>query len=62
MYPAPYYRQKAAHARKLADMSPEGEVRRALEGIIVDYEQIAEDLELGAIEIRHPELMPQKNE
>jgi hypothetical protein len=26
-----------------------------------DYEDLAEDLENGAIEIRHPELLPQHN-
>jgi hypothetical protein len=26
-----------------------------------DYEDIAEDIDLGAIEIRHPELLPQRN-
>jgi len=25
-----------------------------------DYDDIAEDLECGAIEMRHPELMPQR--
>lgn len=25
-----------------------------------DYDEIAEDLEAGAIEMRHPELMPQR--
>jgi hypothetical protein len=26
-----------------------------------DYEDIAQDIEMGAIEIRHPELLPQRN-
>ena len=26
-----------------------------------DYEEIAEDIDAGAVEIRHPELLPQRN-
>jgi hypothetical protein len=26
-----------------------------------DYDELAEDLENGAVEIRHPELLPQRN-
>jgi hypothetical protein len=26
-----------------------------------DYEEIAEDIDVGAVEIRHPELLPQRN-
>ena len=34
-----------------------GALTRAAE----DYEEIAQDLERGALEIRHPELMPQND-
>ena len=34
-----------------------GALTRAAE----DYEEIAQDLERGAVEIRHPELMPQND-
>jgi hypothetical protein len=36
------------------------EIREMLAQMARDYDDIAEDLENGAIEIRHPELMPQQ--
>lgn len=61
MHPANYYRKQAAHAQTLADMSQEGAVHEVLVRLVQDYGDIAEDLETGAIDIRHPELLPQKN-
>jgi len=61
MHSAEYYRKRAEHARKLADMSLEGAVRETLERMVQDYEDVAEDLETGAVEIRHPEMLPQRN-
>jgi hypothetical protein len=56
---AAYYRAQAERARRLATVPTDSETREALERMARDYADIAEDLELGAIEIRHPELMPQ---
>ena len=59
MHWAPYYREQAARARRLADHAT-GEIHDTLRHLAQDFEDIAEDLEIGAIEIRHPELLPQR--
>jgi hypothetical protein len=56
-----YYRQQAARARRLADGVTSAEAERTLARIAQDYDDLAEDLENGAVEIRHPELMPQND-
>jgi hypothetical protein len=58
MHPAHYYRDQAARAKRLADHVT-GEVCDALRRLAQDFDEIAEDLENGAVEIRHPESMPQ---
>ena len=60
MYEATYYRGQAQRARRLARSINHSEVERQLERMARDFDDIAEDLELGAIEIRHAELMPQR--
>jgi hypothetical protein len=51
------YCERAEHLRRLAEMT----WQRGLEGVVrslaQDYEEIAEDLEAGATEVRHPELL-----
>jgi hypothetical protein len=59
MYDASYYREQAERALRLARVPTDSETQEALERVARDYEEIAEDLESGAIEIRHPDLMPQ---
>jgi hypothetical protein len=59
MMDAAYYRDQAARARRLAEDVGNREMQEQLKRIAVDYDEIAEDIELGAIEVRHPELMPQ---
>lgn len=59
MMDAVYYREQAARAQRLADAIGDREMREQLARIAADYDEIATDLEQGAIEIRHPELMPQ---
>ena len=59
MMDAGYYRQQAARARRLADGVTNQEMQEQLKRIAIDYDDIAVDLEQGAIEVRHPELMPQ---
>ena len=56
MQNAAYYRQRAEHIRLLARPSGlQDELMRAAQ----DFEELADDLLHGAVEIRHPELMPQ---
>jgi hypothetical protein len=38
----------------------QADLLEVLHRVAQDYDDIAEDLEGGAIEIRHPELMPQR--
>ena len=59
MHDASHYRQQARRARRLAQGTPNREVERLLSQVASEYDDIAEDLENGAVEIRHPELMPQ---
>jgi hypothetical protein len=54
-----YYREQAARARRLAKQITRDEVAQTLVDLAVGYEDIAEDLERGLVEIRHPELLPQ---
>jgi hypothetical protein len=58
MQDAAYYRAQAARARRMA-RGQRADIEDSLRQIAVDYDDIAEDLESGAIEFRHPELMPQ---
>jgi hypothetical protein len=60
MLTAEYYRKQAAHLRKLRGAVLQEDLRKTLERLAEDYDDIAEDLETGAIEIRHPELLPQR--
>jgi hypothetical protein len=59
MHSAKYYREQAAHARELSGKVHQDELREKFERVAEDYDDIAEDLETGAVEIRHPELLPQ---
>jgi hypothetical protein len=55
-----YYRERAAQARRLARSVHQRDLHQTLRDMAQGYEDIAEDLENGAVEIRHPELMPQR--
>jgi hypothetical protein len=59
MIDANYYRQQAARARRLAEAVGDREVQDHLSRTATDYDDITTDLERGAVEVRHPELMPQ---
>ena len=61
MHDPSYYRTQSERARRLARAVVNYEVQNQLERVAEDYEDIAVDLETGAIEIRHAELMPQNN-
>jgi hypothetical protein len=55
-----YYREQSERARRLA-LQLAGDVRDLLLRLAQDFDDIAEDLEKGAVEIRHPERMPQNH-
>jgi hypothetical protein len=58
MQRATYYREQAERARRLARHST-GDVHQTLNRLAKDFDEIAKDLENGAVEIVHPERMPQ---
>jgi len=60
MHPASYYREQADRARRLAKVPTDRETQTTPRRMAQDYSDIAEDLERGAVEIRHAELMPQR--
>ena len=55
-----YYRDEAARARRLARGATNRDLESLLLGMAREYEDLAEDLENGAIQIRHAELLPQR--
>ena len=59
MHPPSYYRERAKHARRLAGLTHQSEMTEMLERMAQDFEDIACDLENGAVDVRHPELLPQ---
>jgi hypothetical protein len=59
MYEPSYYREQAERARRMGWRTIDREISDLLDTVALDYDEIAEDLERGAIDIRHPELMPQ---
>ena len=60
MHDASYYRAQAQRARRLAHSQTNRDIQDLLSRVARDYDDIAEDIEGGAVEIRHPELLPQK--
>jgi hypothetical protein len=54
-----YYREQAARARRLARCVVDAGVAKALRQAAQDFDDIAADLEAGAIEVRHPSRLPQ---
>jgi len=59
MQDATYYRDQADRARRLARQLHQRDAIDLLSQMARDYEDVATDLESGAIDIRHPDLMPQ---
>jgi hypothetical protein len=53
---AAHYRDKANRALRLAE-AWQPELKDRLRSLAKDYDEIAEDIETGATEIRHPELL-----
>jgi hypothetical protein len=60
MHEAWYYRDQAERLRRMARDTNNDQVSRELERLAIDFDDIAEDLELGAIEIIRPDLLPQR--
>ena len=52
-----HYRDEANQARQLADATWQPDLEDMLRHLAKDYDEIAEDIEKGAIEIRHAELL-----
>jgi hypothetical protein len=61
MQSAKYYREHAGRASRLARQMTMPDVIETLERLARDYEDIAIDLENGAVEIVHPKRMPQQD-
>jgi len=61
MYAPQYYCEQAQRARRLAGMAHQLELKETLTQAAQDFDDIAYDLEIGAVEIRHPELLPQQH-
>jgi hypothetical protein len=54
---ASYCRERATHLRRLAEMAWQDDLEASLRGLAQEYEETAEDLQVGTPEIRHPELL-----
>lgn len=59
MESASYYREQADRARRIASIIHQPDAIKLLRQFAEDYDSVAEDLENGAVEVRHPELLPQ---
>ena len=59
MHPPDYYREQAERARRLAGLTHQSEMTETLERMAQDFDDVAYDLETGAVDVRHPELPPQ---
>ena len=60
MHEAQYYRDQAIRLRRFAEETKNSGIGDDLERLAVDFDDIAEDLEQGLIEIRNPDLLPQR--
>jgi hypothetical protein len=54
---ASHYRDLARHARQLAEASWQDNLEEVLCRLAQDFDEIAEDIEAGSEEPRHPELL-----
>jgi len=54
-----YYLEQAEKAERLAILITDRATKTELGKMAQDYRDIAEDLQSGAVEIRHPEQLPQ---
>jgi hypothetical protein len=61
MHPASYYRERAERTRRIARLMHQPDIAETLLRMVQDFEDIAYDLETGAVDVRHPELLPQRS-
>jgi hypothetical protein len=54
-----YCRDRANHIQQLADLTWQHNLEVSLGLLAQDCDETAEDLEIGASDIRHPELLPE---
>jgi hypothetical protein len=54
---ASHYRREADHARLLAEVTWQPDLEDTLRRLAQDFDETAEDIEAGATEMRHPELL-----
>ena len=54
---ASYYRERADHARRLAEAAWQDDLKETLLRLARDFDETAEDIEAGATKVRHPELL-----
>ena len=53
------YRKQADHARQLAEATWQDNLEEILHCLARDFDEVAEDIEADATEVRHPELLRQ---
>jgi hypothetical protein len=52
---ASHFRELADHARRLAEATWQDDLEEMLRRLARDFDEVAEDFEAGATEVRHPE-------
>jgi hypothetical protein len=57
---ASYFRSRAEQTRGLSRQILQLDVRKTLVDLAQEYDELADDLERGALDLRHPELLPQR--
>jgi len=55
---ASYYREQADHAGQLAEATWQDNLKELLRRLARDFDESAENIEAGARDARHPELLP----
>jgi len=51
-----YYLEQAARARRLSAETAQAGIRERLARLAQQYDQLADDIQQGAVDVRHPEL------
>lgn len=61
MHWALFYREQAERARRLAQAQTQDDTKSLLNRVAQEFDELAEDLENGVVETRHPEILPPQN-
>jgi hypothetical protein len=61
MHAPSYHREQAEHVHRMAWLMHQPDVTETLLRMAQDLEDIGYDLETGAVDVRHPELLPQRS-